>query len=294
MIGAPGTDASTLLIKNEHNQRTGSFKVRGATAKLLSLTPSERRDGVVAASSGNHGLGLSYACASVGVRGKVYVPHGASEVKVAAIRRLGAEVVEHGREMGETEAYARAAADRSGLAYVSPYNDQVVIAGQGTIAIELLDQQQTPLDAVYVAVGGGGLVSGIAATLRALSPTTRVIGVSPENDAAMAASVAAGRVVQPPTKPTLSDGTAGGIEDAAITLPLCAELVDEWVLVSEAEIRMALRLFIDCQNQLIEGAAAVPVAAALRQLSATSGRTVAVISCGSNISATRLRQALQP
>lgn len=295
LTGPPGTDDNTVLIKDEHLQRTGSFKVRGATAKLLTLTRAERKAGVITASSGNHGLGVAYALAAVGARGTVYVPHGASEVKVAAIRRLGARVIAHGHEMGGTEAHARAAADDAGVTYISPYNDEQVIAGQGTIALEILDQLDgVPLDVLYVAVGGGGLASGIAATLRTLSPRTRVIGVSPANDAAMAACVAAGRVVQPPTRPTISDGTAGGIEEDAITLPLCSELVDEWVLVEEAHIRHAMRTFIDTRHQLIEGAAAVPLAAALQQTTSQAGQTVAVISCGANISASRLRDALRP
>ena len=220
---------------------------------MLTLTTGERDGGIITASSGNHGLGVAYALASVGARGTVYVPHGASEVKVAAIRRLGAAVVEHGRVMDETEAHARATADRAGLVYISPYNDEQVIAGQGTVSAEMLEQcEGAPLDAVYVAVGGGGLASGIGAVLRALSPGTRLIGVSPANDAAMAASVKAGRIVEPPTSPTLSDATAGGIEPGAITLPLCSELVDEWVLVTETQIRDALRQFIDTQHQLIE------------------------------------------
>lgn len=295
LVGPEGTRDTAVLIKDEHLQHTGSFKVRGATAKLLSLTSVERDAGVVAASSGNHGLGVAYALASVEARGTVYVPHGASEVKVAAIRRLGATVLEHGSEMGETEAHVRSVAARAGLAYISPYNDEQVIAGQGTVALEMLDQLAgAALDAVYVAVGGGGLISGVGAALRTLSPGTRVIGVSPANDAAMAASVAAGRVVQPPVRPTLSDGTAGGIEDGAITLDLCAELVDEWILVEEEQIRDALRRFIDTQHQLIEGAAAVPLAAALQQAPGRPGQTVAVIACGANISAARLREALGP
>lgn len=294
-VGPPGTQDTAILVKGEHLQHTGSFKVRGATAKLLALTDAERDAGIITASSGNHGLGTAYALASVGARGTVYVPHGASEVKVAAIRRLGATVIEHGTVMDDTEVHARATADEAGLVYISPYNDEDVIAGQGTIGLEILEQRAgAPLHAVYIAVGGGGMASGIGAVIRSLSPQTRIIGVSPANDAAMAASVRAGQIVQPPTGPTLSDGTAGGIEPGAITLPLCSELIDEWVLVEETQIRDALRQFIDTQHQLIEGAAAVPLAAALQQAAERTGQTVAVVACGANISAARLRDALQP
>ncbi len=290
-----GPDSAQLLVKNEHLQHTGSFKVRGATAKLLALTADQRARGVVTASSGNHGLGVAHALAATGGRGLVFVPDGASPVKVAAIGRLGAQVLHRGREMGQTEALAREHADRHGLVYISPYNDLDVIAGQGSIALELLEQAGPDgLDAVVVAVGGGGLASGIGATLKTLAPHIRVIGVSPANDAAMAASVTAGRIVDIDPEPTLSDGTAGGIEPGALTLPLCTELVDQWVLVQEAEIAAALRQFLDTQHQLIEGAAAAAIAAAL-QLSPTLPRQrVAVISCGANISTTTLRRALEP
>lgn len=231
----------------------------------------------------------------MGAHGTVYVPHAASEVKVAAIRRLGATVIEHGTVMDETEVHARATAGELGVVYISPYNDEDVIAGQGTIGLEILEQRDgAPLDAVYIAVGGGGMASGIGAVIRSLSPQTRIVGVSPANDAAMAASVEAGQIVDPPTGPTLSDGTAGGIEPGAITLPLCSELIDEWVLVEETQIRSALRHFIDTQHQLIEGAAAVPLAAALQHAPERTDQTVAVVACGANISAARLRDALQP
>jgi threonine dehydratase len=292
-LATPGDGDAELLVKNEHLQHTGSFKVRGALAKLLAVGTAERARGVVAASSGNHGLGVAYALAAVGGRGTVFVPEGASPIKVAAIRHLGTEVVHRGRETGETEALARRYADGNGLVYVSPYNDLDVIAGQGSIGLELIDQAGE-LDAVVVSVGGGGLVAGIAATLKSRAPHVRVVGASPANDAAMAASVRAGHVVGIDPRPTISDGTAGGIEPGAVTLPLCTELVDEWVLVDELDIRAALRQFLDTQHQLIEGAAAVAVAAALRLAPNLPGRRVAVVSCGANISAETLHRALEP
>ncbi|WP_232661485.1 pyridoxal-phosphate dependent enzyme [Pseudonocardia sp. TRM90224] len=281
-----------LLIKEEHLQRSGSFKIRGATAKVLAVDADARSRGLIAASSGNHGLGMAHALTSIGGKGTVYVPEGASAVKVAAIRRLGVEVQHRGRAAGESELLARAHAEEAGLVYVSPYNDVDVMAGQGTIGLELLEQAGVDgLDAVVVAVGGGGLISGIAATIKAAAPHVRIIGAMPANDAAMAASVAAGQVVDVDARPTLSDATAGAVEPGALTLPLCVELVDEWVLVEEAEIGAALRLFIDTQHQLVEGAAAVAIAAALRDVP-TDGRRVAVVSCGANISAETLRVAL--
>ena len=285
--------AAAVLVKCEHLQRTGSFKARGAIAKLSALGLEQRERGVVAASSGNHGLGVAYALQVLGGRGLVCVPENASPVKVAAIRRLGVEVRHLGEESGQTETLTRAYAAEHGLAYVSPYNDLDVVSGQATVGVELAEQAgHEGLDAVVVAVGGGGLVSGVAATVRAAHPGVRVIGASPVNDAAMAASVAAGHVVSVPARPTVSDGTAGGIETKAVTLELCRDLVDEWMLVDERDIAAAMRLMIDTHHQLVEGAAGVALAAGLQVAGRRTGQRVAVVSCGANIAADTLMSAL--
>ncbi|MFC9689974.1 pyridoxal-phosphate dependent enzyme [Kribbella sp. NPDC056951] len=278
-----------VLAKCEHLQRTGSFKARGALAKILSLTDAERQAGVVTASSGNHGLGVANALALLGGRAIVYLPENASTSKVAALQRLGAELRAEGNDTGAQELKARAYADEHGLTYVSPYNDADVIAGQGTIAVELIKQLKgEPLDAVVVAVGGGGLISGIAAVLKQQLPGIKVYGASPSADAAMAESVRAGQIITVDAAPTLSDGTAGSVEPGAITFDLCRELVDEWILVDEPAIRDALRAVIDTEHHLIEGSAAMAFAAA-RTL--TTGR-VAVVSCGANISSKTLAEVL--
>jgi threonine dehydratase len=280
-----------ILVKCEHQQKTGSFKVRGALAKLLSLSDEQRDRGVVAASTGNHGLGVAYALSALGGKGLVCVPGHASPVKVAAIGRYGVEVRVLGTDPLETENQARLLAAEAGMSYISPYNDLDVIAGQGTVGEEIVAQLDgRPVDAVVVAVGGGGLISGIGAFIKSVLPGVRLIGASPVNDAAMAASVKAGAVTRVDSRPTISDGTAGGLEEGSITLPLCAELVDEWVLVTEPEIHSALRFMIDTQHQLIEGAAATAIAAARRRGSG-AGSTV-VVSCGANISSAALAEAL--
>jgi threonine dehydratase len=291
--GASEESKATLLVKCEHQQRTGSFKLRGALSKVLSLSEEERTRGIVTASSGNHGLGVAQALESLGGRGIVCVPEGASSAKLLALSRFEVELRTLGRESGETEVLGRQLADELGMTFVSPYNDLDVIAGQGTIGLEIVEQLDSrPLDAVVVSIGGGGLISGIAASVKAALPNTRVIGASPANDAAMAASVRAGQIVEIEARPTLSDGTAGGIEPGSITFPLCAELVDEWVLVSEEQIGEALRLAIDTEHQLIEGAAAVAVAAAIQAGQAQPNQTIVVVSCGANISTSTLRTAL--
>jgi threonine dehydratase len=281
-----------ILLKCEHQQKTGAFKVRGALAKLASLSDEQRDRGVVAASTGNHGLGVAHALSALGGKGVVCVPEHASPVKVAAIRRYGVDVRVLGRDPLETENQARLLAAEAGMSYISPYNDLDVIAGQGTVGEEIVRQLGgRAVDAVVVAVGGGGLISGVGASVKSALPGVRLIGASPVNDAAMAASVRAGEVTQVDARPTISDGTAGGVEEGSITLPLCAELVDEWVLVPERDIHSALRFMIDTQHQLIEGAAAMAIAAGLKTARGSGGATV-IVSCGANISSSALARAL--
>ena len=223
-----------VLVKCEHRQRSGSFKARGAMANILGLTAEQRERGVVTASTGNHGLGVGNALRTLGGRGTVFVPENASETKVAALRRYGLEIHAQGNDTGVLEPLARKFAADNGLAYVPPYNEPDVIAGQGTLALEVLDQLgDRPLDAIVVAVGGGGLVSGVASVIKAHSPATVVYGASPVAEAPMAASVRAGEIVPVEPQPTLSDGTAGNVEEGSVTFPLCRDLIDEWVLVGE-------------------------------------------------------------
>lgn len=286
--GPPGGPITGLLVKAEHRQHTGSFKVRGA---LSSLTAHPGVP-VVTASSGNHGLGVAYALSVVGGDGIVVVPRGASPVKLAAIAAHGVEIREVAGDGLVAELTARQLAEDTGARYVSPYNDPDVVAGQATIGLELAEQVAQPPDEVVVAVGGGGLVSGIAAVLAERWPDTRVIGAGPAADAAMAASVRAGRVVDVDARPTLSDGTAGGVEPGAITLALCAALVDDWCLVSEAEIADTMRRSAG-RYDVVEGAAAVALAAAERRVRDGAGRVLAV-SCGRNVADDVLRSVGVP
>ena len=252
---------------------------------------------MLAASTGNHGLAVAHAARRLGVECTVLVPTGASPAKLAGIRRLGAAIeTVASTDAAAAEREARLRAERTGQAYVSPYNDPAIIAGQGTIAVELIDQLADAglggLDAVIVAVGGGGLASGIATYLEQRMPGVAIVGASPANDAAMAASVAAGRIVEIAAEPTLSDGTAGGIEPGAVTFSLCQSLIDHWVTVSEAQIGAAIRAVITHHHQLVEGAAGVAVAALDAVAGLLPGARVAVISCGAHIDAAVLRRVL--
>lgn len=285
------TSGCNVHLKLENLQYTGSFKVRGAMNKLLSLSPEQQKKGVVTASSGNHGIAVAYGLYRLGMRGLVFVPETASSTKVAAIRQYGTEVQFYGEDSVWTEEHARNYASKHNMEYISPYNDAAVISGQGTIGVEL-DRQLDNLDAVLVAVGGGGLISGVGGYLKARRPSLTVVGCAPQHSPVMFESMKAGRIVEMESLPTFSDGTAGGIEAGSLTFPLCQQIIDKQILVSEAEIRSALLLFMETHHQLIEGSAAVPVAALLQQQAYFRGQRVALVLCGANISLNVLKGIL--
>jgi threonine dehydratase len=280
-----------VYFKLENLQYTGSFKLRGASNRLLTLTPEQRAVGCVAASSGNHGAAVACAMQKLAVDGAIFVPEQTSPTKVDAIRSYGGDVRFFGTDGLDTEMHARQYADQHGMFYLSPYNDAEVIAGQGSCGVEIA-RQLPDVDSVFIAVGGGGLISGAGSVLKVHNPEVRIIGCQPEASAVMAHSVEAGHIVDEPSGPTLSDGTAGGIEKDAITFDLCRTVTDEFVLVSEEQIAVAMRQFIDLEHQLIEGAAAVAVAAMLARKKALGGRKVAVLICGGNIGRDTLKRVL--
>jgi threonine dehydratase len=282
---------ANVYCKLENLQHTGSFKTRGAMNKLLSLTDKERARGVVTASTGNHGAAVAHSVKALGASGLVFVPEDASPSKVQAIERLGAEVRYHGRDCVEAERYARKYAEQNGMCYVPPYNDAQVVSGQGTIGVELLEQLDR-IDVVFASLGGGGLISGIAAYVKSVRPGIRIVGCSPEHSQVMIQSVRAGEILDLPSLPTLSDGTAGGIEAGSITFGLCRELVDEYVTVSESEIAESLRLFVEAHHMLIEGAAAVAIASYLKACKRFASQNVVIIICGANIGLKTLKEIL--
>jgi threonine dehydratase len=277
---ATGAD---VYFKLENRQHTGSFKLRGATNCLMSLSERQRSKGVVAASSGNHGAAVAYAMSRLDLAGVIFVPEQTSTTKVDAIRSYGGEVRFFGTDGLDTEQEARAYAAREGMYYVSPYNDATVIAGQGTCGVEIA-RQLPDIDAAFVAVGGGGLISGVGSVLKQHNPGLLLFGCQPAASAVMAHSIAAGKILDMPSDATLSDGTAGGIEPGAITFEPCRALVDEFVLVGEDEIAAAMRDYMAAERQRIEGAAGVAIAALMARSSAVKGRKVAVIICGGNVS----------
>lgn len=283
-----------VFLKCENLQHTGSFKARGAMNKLLTLAPQDWERGVVTASTGNHGAAVAWALRKLGRAGIVFVPETVSSVKLAAIRRYGAEIQKHGADGGQTELHARRYAEERGAIYVSPYNDPQVVAGQGTCGLELerdFEALRTSLDAVFVAVGGGGLIAGIAGCLKAIAPNTRIIGCLPENSPDMAVETHP-ESFKPTAKPTLSDGTAGAVEAGAITIELCRNLVDKYVLVNEAEIAAEMRFALEAHHMLIEGSAGVAIAGFRKLHARFRGQNVAIVICGGNVSLSTLKRIL--
>ena len=281
-----------VYLKLESEQYTGSFKARGALNKVLSMAPEEKANGLLTASTGNHAQGFARALAISGDHGLIYLPENAEPSKLEALKHYGVELAFYGNGCLETELHARAQAAEKGMVWVSPYNDPMVIAGQGTVGKEILERLPA-VDVVLATVGGGGLISGIAAWLKAHSPATEIIGCLPEKSPEMYLSVMKGELVMlDEPLPTLSDGSAGGCEPGAITFDLCRELVDDYILVSEEEIADAIRWMADKHHKIIEGAAGVALGAFMKQASRFEGKKVAIVICGANITTETLLKIL--
>lgn len=250
-----------IFLKFENMQRTGSFKIRGAFNKLCSLTEQERRKGVVACSAGNHAQGVSLSCAMLGIDGKVVMPTCAPKSKVAATSDYSAEVVLHGNNFNDTIAKVSEIVEMEGRIFIPPYDDALVIAGQGTIGLEILEDLYD-VDNVIVPVGGGGLIAGIALAVKSVNPTIRVIGVQSENVHGMAASYYAGDITSHRTNGTLADGCDVS-RPGNLPFTIVSELVDDMVLVSEEEIRNSMVALIQRNKVITEGAGALASAALL-------------------------------
>ena len=280
-----------VYLKLESNQITGSFKLRGALNKFLSLTAEQQKEDVLTASSGNHAVALAYTLHKFGGKGVIYLPENVSPAKVEALRPYGVELKFHGDDCIQSETLARETAAKTNRVYISPYNDPKIIGGQGTIAIELLPQMEN-LDAVLVPVGGGGLISGIAGYLKSVNPHIEIIGCQPQNSAVMHASIQAGQILDLESKPTLADGTAGGLEPDAVTFDICKKFVDDFILVSESNIKNAIIFSVEKHQLLIEGAAALSIAAFFKDHKRFAGKNVVLIISGKKISLEQLKEIL--
>lgn len=280
-----------VYLKCENFQHTRSFKVRGAFNKLLSLSSEQRKQGIVTASSGNHGAAVAFGLKKLNIPGIVFVPENTSIAKIDNIRNYDATLKFHATDCMETEIYAREYAKNHDMVYVSPYNDLHVVAGQGTIGLEIT-RQLKKIDVILVPIGGGGLISGIAGYVKSISPETQVIGCLPENSPVMAESIHAGKIIDMETLPTLSDATAGGMEPGSITFEICQNLVDDYILVSEQEIKNAITTLIKTQRLLVEGAAGIALASLLKNSEQFIGKNVVVILSGANISLETIKSVL--
>ncbi|MFX1285877.1 MAG: threonine/serine dehydratase [Promethearchaeota archaeon] len=279
---------SKVYLKMENVQLTGSFKARGAINKILSL-PKEIE--ITTASSGNHGLAVAYALTKLGGTGTIYLPTITAQVKIDRLRNYNIPLEFYGTDSVEAEIFAKEIAERENKVFISPYNDLEIIGGQGTIAIELT-RQLDKIDIVLVTIGGGGLISGIAGYLKDLNPKIKIVGCLPLNSAVMYESIKAGKIIDMKSKPTLSDGSAGGIEPNAITFKLCQRYVDHYILVNEEEIANAILFMLEKHHMVIEGAAGVTVAAYLKETDRFEEKNVILIISGGNISIQQLKEII--
>ena len=281
-----------VYLKGEHLQTIGSFKIRGATNKIRLLSEAQRRAGVTTASTGNHGKAVACAARKLGVTATVYVAREPAQGKIDAIRAFGAEVVVIDGPPIDAELGARAAAADQGKTYISPYNDRDVMAGQGTMGLELIDQLPD-LDAVFLSVGGGGLIGGLGTAVKTLRPQTRIVGVWPEHSPVMLRSLEAGRIVEAREHPTLSTSTAGAVEEGSVTFDVCRQVIDTTIEVSEAEIASAMAAIARHDQWIVEGAACVPLAGLVKQAEAFRGQKVAIVLCGRNIALEAFLEAVK-
>lgn len=271
-----------IFCKREYQQRTGSFKERGARNALTWLTPFEKRRGVIAASAGNHALGLAWHGRALDVPVTVVMPRFAPLVKVSTCRKFGARVVLHGDTFDEARTHAQQLAAAAELAYIHPFDDPHVMAGQGTLALEILEQVPD-VEAVVIPVGGGGLLAGVATVLRTLKPDVTIVGVEPENAACFSAALEAGAPVEVKTRPTLADGLAVA-KTGQLTLDVAGPLVDKVVTVREDALARAILRLAETERAIVEGAGAAALAALLAGgLPELVGKRVAIPLTGGNI-----------
>ncbi|SFV63192.1 Threonine dehydratase [hydrothermal vent metagenome] len=276
-----------VYLKKENLQITGAFKLRGAYNKIATLTEAQRAAGVVAASAGNHAQGVAYSAAAFNIKAVIVMPESTPLTKIDGVKHYGAEVILAGANYDEAYAYAREYGEKNHLTFVHPFEDEEVMAGQGSVALEILDKCET-LDAVLIPVGGGGLIGGMASAIKALSPSTKVIGVSAKGAPAFKNSFELKKAVDTTSVRTIADGIA--VRDtSAVTLATALECVDEMISVDDEEIASAILYLLEKQKLVVEGAGAVGVAALLHhKLDSLQGKNVAVVLSGGNMDVTLL------
>jgi threonine dehydratase len=277
-----------VWLKLENYQVTGSFKIRGATNKLLSLSEEERKRGVVTSSSGNHAQGVAYAARELGVKATVVVPELTPKVKIDAIKEYGVNLIVEGREYMDSERLARRIERDEGLTFVSPYNDLDLIKGQATVALEMVEDQPD-LDVVLVPVGGGGLASGVASVYKLATDST-VIGVQSVASPVMYECIRKGHIHDIPLMDSYAEGLHGGLEEGSVTYEICRDLIDSWIILEENAILEAIGFMLHSHHMLVEGAAAVGPAAVMTDPGRFKDKNVGVVISGGNLSEDALRK----
>jgi len=280
-----------VRLKLENQQLTGSFKVRGALNRILKLTPEERLEGVITASSGNHAQGIGYAARMLDIDATIVVPSETPNVKREAIRRYGVKLIVHSEDYDAAERYARKLEAEEGRVFVSAYNDLDIVAGQGTIGLEVTEAWPE-MDVVLVPVGGGGLISGIGCAIKGVDSGIQVLGVQSVASPVMCESLREGQIVELELDESIAEGLYGGIEEGSVTFDLCRRYVDEIVLVQEETILEAMGRLLKHQHQVVEGAGAVGAAAIMEDPERFKDRRVGVVVSGGNVEANLLREAL--
>ena len=280
--------SANVFLKLDNIQKTGSFKFRGAISKMTSMSDQEKSNGVVTASTGNHGAACSLAMSTLQIKGKVVVPENVHKNKVENILNLGGEVEYYGDDCIDAEERAQEISKTTGATYISPYNDEAIVCGQGTMGLEIWEDLKG-VDAVFISVGGGGLISGVGGYLKSMNESIQVYGVSPEKSCVMYESLKAGKQLDLPSEPTLSDGTAGGVEFGSMTFEMCKEIIDDFSIVSEGEIAKGIQIGVEKHHQLIEGAAGTAIAGFMKQKDKFKDKTVVLVMCGGNISGAVLK-----
>ncbi len=280
-----------IYCKFDHLQRTGSFKERGARNKLLTLSEEQKRAGVVAVSAGNHALGLACHGEQLGIPVTVVMPRWAPLIKVSNCRLFGANIIQHGESYAEAKLLAEKLGRERKLTFISGFDDAEIIAGQGTMGLEILEDVPD-VDAIVVGVGGGGLIAGVAVAVKGLKPDVRIIGAESDRARTMYASLHHGCVVPCPTQPTLADGLAVA-EAGGLCFDIVRELVEQIVLVDELQIATAILRLLEMEKTLVEGAAAVPLAVVSTQKLGLEGKKVVLCLGGGNIDMTLLGHIIE-
>jgi len=274
--------SSNIFLKLENLQTTSSFKVRGAFNKLLHLTQKEESLGIITASAGNHGQAVAYAAQKLGLPAKIVVPETTPCVKVDGIRKWGADLVLYGDGYDEAEQKAKELAKKDKCAYISSYDDKLIVAGHGTAGLEIIEALPT-VDGVIVPVGGGGLISGISIAIKSLKPSVKLVGVQSEASPVMYESLKAGKIIDVPRAKTIAEGLSGGIEKGSITFEIAKKCIDTMVLVKEATIRRAVYLLWAYEKQVVEGSGAAAIAPLIEDKDSFRDKTVVCVVTGGNI-----------